>query len=87
VLDQVTREVEIEVLPENIPDRVELDVNALKIGDSLHVRDLTIPNAKILTDGDLTIADGRTAPRRRGWRRRRPRRRRGGRARAHPQGA
>jgi len=56
VLDQVTREVEIEVLPANIPDRVELDVNALKIGDSLHVRDLTIPNAKILTDGDLTIA-------------------------------
>src|SRR2546427_439049 len=56
VLDQVTREVEIEVLPENIPDRVELDVNALKIGDSLHVRDLTIPNAKILTEADLTIA-------------------------------
>src|SRR2546428_486284 len=56
VLDQVTREVEIEVLPENIPDRVELDVNALKIGDSLHVRDLSIPNAKILTEADLTIA-------------------------------
>src|SRR5256886_6140488 len=37
VLDQVTREVEIEVLPENIPDRVELDVTGLKIGDSLHV--------------------------------------------------
>src|SRR5216683_952670 len=50
------REVEIEVLPANIPDRVELDVNALKIGDSLHVRDLTIPNAKILTEADLTIA-------------------------------
>src|SRR5213595_1393654 len=56
VLDQVTREVEIEVLPENIPDRVELDVSALKIGDSLHVRDLSIPNAKILTDAELTIA-------------------------------
>src|SRR5690242_16840680 len=56
VLDQVTREVEIEVLPANIPDRVELDVTALKIGDSLHVRDLTIPNARILTDTDLTIA-------------------------------
>jgi len=56
VLDQVTREVEIEVLPENIPDRVELDVTALKIGDSLHVRELTIPNAKILTEADLTIA-------------------------------
>src|SRR5438093_5377110 len=56
VLDQVTREVEIEALPENIPDRVELDVNALKIGDSLHVRDLSIPNAKILTEAELTIA-------------------------------
>src|SRR5438552_593512 len=56
VLDQVTREVEIEVLPENIPDRVELDVNALKISDSLHVRDLSIANAKILTEADLTIA-------------------------------
>ena len=56
VLDQVTREVEIEVLPENIPERVELDVTALKIGDSLHVRDLTITNAKLLTEADLTIA-------------------------------
>jgi len=56
VLDQVTREVEIEVMPENIPDRVELDVSALKIGDSLHTRDLSIPNAVILTGADLTIA-------------------------------
>src|SRR5258705_12992802 len=56
VLDQVTREVEIEVLPEHIPDRVELDVTALKIGDSLHVRDLTIANAAILTGADLTTA-------------------------------
>src|SRR5919108_2424618 len=56
VLDQVTREVEIEVLPENIPDRVELDVTALKIGDSLHTRDLSIANAVILTGADLTIA-------------------------------
>src|SRR2546423_12948363 len=56
VLDQVTREVEIEVLPEDIPDRVELDVTALKIGDSLHVRDLVIPKATILAIADLTIA-------------------------------
>src|SRR6266849_5033103 len=56
VLDQVTREVEIEVLPEHIPDRVELDVTALTIGHSRHVRDLTIPNATILTSAELTIA-------------------------------
>src|SRR5262245_7488690 len=56
VLDQVTREVEIEVMPEHIPSRVELDVTALTIGHSLHVRDLLIPNATILTLADLTIA-------------------------------
>src|SRR5205823_2709884 len=46
----------IEVLPEHIPDRVELDVTALKIGASLHVRDLSIPDATILTSPDLTMA-------------------------------
>ena len=56
VLDQVTREVEIAVLPEHIPDRVELDVTTLTIGHSVHVRDLVIPNATILTLADLTIA-------------------------------
>jgi len=56
VVDQVTREVEIEVLPEHIPDRVELDVTVLTIGHSVHVSDLAIPNATILTHADLTIA-------------------------------
>ena len=56
VLDQVTREVEIEVMPEHIPNRVELDVTTLTIGRSLHVRDLQVPNATILTLADLTIA-------------------------------
>jgi large subunit ribosomal protein L25 len=56
VLDQVTREVEIEVMPEHIPDRVELDVTALVIGRSIHVRDLQIPHATILTQANLTIA-------------------------------
>jgi large subunit ribosomal protein L25 len=55
VLDQVMREVEIEVLPRHIPERVELDVTTLMIGDSLHVSDLKIADAKILDDGALTI--------------------------------
>ena len=55
VLDQVLREVEIEVLVSDIPDRVELDVTALAVGKSLHVGDLTIPKARIVTDEDLTI--------------------------------
>src|SRR6266536_506201 len=54
VLDQVMREVEVEVLPEHIPARVELDVTPLAIGHSRHVRDLQIPNATILSGADLT---------------------------------
>ncbi|GIW51421.1 MAG: 50S ribosomal protein L25 [Gemmatimonadales bacterium] len=55
VLDQVLREIEIEVLPQHIPERVEVDVTHLGVGKSLHVRDITIPNATILTPGDETI--------------------------------
>ncbi len=54
-LDQVLREVTIAVLPRNIPERVALDVTELEIGQSLHVRDLVIENAKVLTDADKTI--------------------------------
>ena len=56
VLDQVMREVEIEVLPEHIPERVELDVSALLIGHSVHVSNLSIPNATILVAAELTLA-------------------------------
>jgi large subunit ribosomal protein L25 len=55
VLDQALREIEIEVLPAHIPERVELDVTSLTIGRSLHVRDIQIPNATILTDPELTV--------------------------------
>lgn len=55
VLEQFLREIEIEVLPQNIPDHVELDVTALEIGSSLHVRDLQIANAEILADPDTTV--------------------------------
>jgi len=55
-LDQVIRNVEIEVLPDDIPEHVELDVTALTIGKSLHISDLSIPKAQILMDGSLTVA-------------------------------
>lgn len=54
-LDQVIRNVAIEVLPADIPERVELDVTALTIGKSLHISDLTIPNVLILMDAALTV--------------------------------
>jgi len=55
VLDQVLREIEIEVLPADIPERVSVDVSALIIGHSLHVRDVKIERATILTDAEATL--------------------------------
>lgn len=55
VLDQVLREIEIRVLPGDIPERIEVDVTNLRVGASLHVRDMTVTNAEIITDPDTTV--------------------------------
>jgi large subunit ribosomal protein L25 len=40
MLDFVHREIEVEVLPANIPDTLEIDITDLGIGSAVHVRDL-----------------------------------------------
>jgi large subunit ribosomal protein L25 len=55
VLDQVLRDIEIEVLPAYIPQHVELDVTALTIGKSLHVGDIKLEHATILTRLEDTV--------------------------------
>ena len=57
LLEHFLREVQVECLPTEIPEHVEFDVSALKIGDTVHVRDLAAPgNAKIISDPDGVIA-------------------------------
>lgn len=57
VLQQVRRELEIRCLPSQIPDGLEIDVSALKIGDSVHLKDVQLPpGIKISEDANLTIA-------------------------------
>src|ERR671920_1687332 len=55
VLDHSLRELEIEVLPGDIPEHIELDVTHLTIGHSLFVRDITIPKSRILNDADTPV--------------------------------
>jgi large subunit ribosomal protein L25 len=43
ILQPILREVEVECLPTEIPDFIEVDVTALDIHDSLHIGDLSIP--------------------------------------------
>lgn len=57
VLDQTLRELEIEVDPSNIPDRVELDITSMVIGDSKHVSDLSVPaGVEVLDDPETSVA-------------------------------
>ena len=56
ILDHQMREVQVECLPRAIPDELTLDVSGLHIGDSLHVRDLTLPEGvELREDPDLSV--------------------------------
>jgi large subunit ribosomal protein L25 len=57
VYEIVTREVEIECLPAEIPTEFKADVSALMMGQQLRASDLAIPsNMKLLTDADRVLA-------------------------------
>jgi len=56
ILEHLLREVEVECLPTDIPSRLEVDVSALNIGDSLHVSDLSADRVTIKTDPTRAIA-------------------------------
>jgi large subunit ribosomal protein L25 len=57
ILDHPLREIELECLPRAIPESVDVDVSALDIGDSIHVRDLELPEgASVRTDENLAVA-------------------------------
>jgi len=57
ILDHITREIEIECLPTDIPDKITVDVTELKIGHSIHVKDIKLKEGiRILTDPETTIA-------------------------------
>ena len=59
-LEYILWEIEIECLPTAIPKNIEVDISALKIGDTVHVKDIKFPSdVKVLSDQEsvvLTIA-------------------------------
>jgi len=56
ILELVLRELEIQCLPDYIPEKVELDVTGLGIGDAIHVKDVRIPNVEIMNDPESVVA-------------------------------
>jgi len=56
ILDFVHREIEVEVLPSEIPNSIEVDVTDLGIGGAIHVRDVAANAAWTpVTDADLML--------------------------------
>ena len=57
VLDQQQREVVLLCMTDAIPDDIEVDVSGMELGDSLHIRDLAVPDGvEFHTDDALTVA-------------------------------
>ena len=57
ILQQIERELEIRCLPLSIPDKIEVDISALDIGDSIHVSDIADSgDFEILSAADKTVA-------------------------------
>ncbi|MEO7933461.1 MAG: 50S ribosomal protein L25 [Chthoniobacterales bacterium] len=56
LLSQNLHEIELECLPKDLPESIQVDVSALNVGDSIHVRDIVLPAGVVTTlDGDLTV--------------------------------
>jgi len=53
-LEHVMWELQVECLPADIPEKIEVDVSKLKIGDAVYVKNITAPESvKVLTDPEL----------------------------------
>jgi large subunit ribosomal protein L25 len=55
VLDHAMREIEVSCLPQDIPEKVEIDVSGLDIGEAVRPSELNLPDVQILGDPDRPV--------------------------------
>jgi large subunit ribosomal protein L25 len=56
IVEQILRELTMKCLPSAIPDRIQLDISTLGMGDVVHVKDLAIPGGvELLTDREQVV--------------------------------
>jgi large subunit ribosomal protein L25 len=57
ILQHVRREIEITCLPDQMVEHLDVDVSGLEIGDSIHIRDIVLPEGlTTIQDESLTVA-------------------------------
>jgi len=62
VLQQVAREVMVEALPMEVPDRIEADISGLAIGDSIRLADLQVHEGVRFVEDEETVIVTVTVP-------------------------
>jgi large subunit ribosomal protein L25 len=56
ILSIAAHEVSVRCLPKNIPEGLDIDISALNVGQSIHAKDLVLPeNVELVTDVDETL--------------------------------
>ncbi|MGA8660151.1 MAG: 50S ribosomal protein L25/general stress protein Ctc [Chthoniobacterales bacterium] len=56
LLEHILRSFEVECYPKDLPEVIEVDVSNLNVGDSLHVKDLPLPEGVVaVTDAEQTV--------------------------------
>jgi len=58
ILRHILREIEVKSLPADIPSHIDLEIEHLQVGDSIHVSDLQVPeNVNVLTDLSAAVVN------------------------------
>lgn len=58
ILRHILRDIEVKGLPADIPSHVDLDIEHMQVGDSIHVSDLQLPeNVQLLTDPAAAVVN------------------------------
>lgn len=52
ILQEVRRKLEINALPSDIPESIDVDVSSLNVGDSIHIQDVKLPEG---CEADISI--------------------------------
>jgi large subunit ribosomal protein L25 len=57
ILEETMHQISLRVDPASIPDHIDVDVSAIAIGHSVHIRDLNLPEgAEVMDDEDAPVA-------------------------------
>jgi large subunit ribosomal protein L25 len=57
ILETPVHEIEVECLPKDLPERIEIDISGLKTNQSIHVRDIPLAEGvRLLSNPDQTAA-------------------------------